>query len=62
MSLSDLSKEVISAFEILATHLVKHKKNKELCYLLSNLDTLKNGFIKRESIEKCLVKIAPKIK
>jgi hypothetical protein len=30
--------------------------------MLSNIDTLKNGFMKRELIEKCLVKIAPKIK
>jgi hypothetical protein len=42
--------------------LTKHKKDRELCYLLSNSDSQKNAFIKRETIEQCLVKSAPKIK
>jgi len=33
-----------------------------LCLLLTNDDTHKNGFIKRETIEKSLIKITPKIK
>jgi len=61
-AIGDQSDDIQKAYKVLSEHLKKHKKEQELCLLFTNSDLNKNAFIKRETIEKCLIKIAPKIK